>query len=657
MLKLTRLLLEDFGPFKGVQTVDWPTSGVAIVFGENMHGKTSLLNAIRYGLFGKVIGRGSRALSLAGMVNWEALDEKRFGFRVVLSMDVDGHAYELTRQCRPRQAGIEPHSDADYETECVLRIDGDAVGPGERDRLLTQILPEQVARFFLFDGELLQEYEELLRNDSEQGRKIREAIERILGVPVLTNARADLTQLHQDAYKQFGRAASRIKEFEEYGNTLEMLMEQRAAHEADLVQRKGALAELEDEKAARELELRKMERAASLMSERDGQVTALHGLSEQMDSVRGEVTDCVGGLWRAIVGGVATTRRTAIMTEVAARQSQITANVRFRAKLTDAKSALGTGECPTCARPLDESARSTLEEFAADADTLGPMPEDDTGGLAEMTRTANLLGRFEGGSQMAVVQRLHGQYNDLLVRRMTVEDFIREKEREIENIDQSEVRRVRREVEDLAKRIALAEEGVRKTGEQAKTVDENARLIQKQLRKSPGGEMGTERLRADLCEQLKDLFAASVDVYRDRLRQQVEKDASSYFVQLTTERQFAGLRINQNYGLTIMHSDGRPIPVRSAGAEHVVALSLMGALQRNAPLRGPIVMDSPFGRLDEGHTTRVVKTLPTMAEQVVLLVYRSELDQTQARNDLGAQLTAEYGLVRKSARHTDIVRM
>ena len=36
----------------------------------------------------------------------------------------------------------------------------------------------------MFDGELLQEYEELLINESEAGHRISEAIERILGVPI-----------------------------------------------------------------------------------------------------------------------------------------------------------------------------------------------------------------------------------------------------------------------------------------------------------------------------------------------------------------------------------------------------------------------------------------------------------------------------------------
>ena len=88
-----------------------------------------------------------------------------------------------------------------------------------------------------------------------------------------------------------------------------------------------------------------------------------------------------------------------------------------------------------------------------------------------------------------------------------------------------------------------------------------------------------------------------------------------------------------------------------------MALSLMGALQRNAPLRGPIVMDSPFGRLDQVHTTKVVQALPLMADQVMLLVYESELDPKQARNQLEGKLRKEYRIARRSARHSDLETM
>src|ERR1019366_4913683 len=132
--------------------------------------------------------------------------------------------------------------------------------------------------------------------------------------------------------------------------------------------------------------------------------------------------------------------------------------------------------------------------------------------------------------------------------------------------------------------------------------------------------------------------------YREQLRARVEVDATRHFKALTTEPEYDRLRINESYGLTIVHRDGSDIPVRSAGAEHVVALCLMGALQNNAPLRGPIVIDSPFGRLDRDHTRNVVRGLLNMTQQVILLVYDDELPPQLARNELKSKLRGEWRL-------------
>jgi len=80
----------------------------------------------------------------------------------------------------------------------------------------------------------------------------------------------------------------------------------------------------------------------------------------------------------------------------------------------------------------------------------------------------------------------------------------------------------------------------------------------------------------------------------------------------------------------------------------------MGALQKNAPLQGPIIMDSPFGRLDDKHTAKVVGALPEMSKQVLLLVYESEMDPQTARRNLGGNLKREYEIVRVSARNSRI---
>jgi DNA sulfur modification protein DndD len=65
-------------------------------------------------------------------------------------------------------------------------------------------------------------------------------------------------------------------------------------------------------------------------------------------------------------------------------------------------------------------------------------------------------------------------------------------------------------------------------------------------------------------------------------------------------------------------------------------------------------MDSPFGRLDEHHTRNVVRSLPKMADQVVVLVYDTELDRQVAIQQLDGRLRSELQLERVNARHTSI---
>ena len=57
------------------------------------------------------------------------------------------------------------------------------------------------------------------------------------------------------------------------------------------------------------------------------------------------------------------------------------------------------------------------------------------------------------------------------------------------------------------------------------------------------------------------------------------------------------------------------------------------------------------------HTTKVVQALPSMADQVMLLVYEAELEPKQARNELQGKLRKEYRIARRSARHSELETM
>src|SRR5438874_686382 len=153
MLRLSKLRVENFGPYKDLQEVVFPnTDGVVLVYGENMRGKTTLLNAFRYALFGRFIGRGQAQIPIHKIGNWEAAEEGNYGFKVELEFSFGPDLYVLTRTCTPRVP--KPENDSDYERQSFLTKDGKHLNPDQAQHTLSVLMPEDVSRFFLFDGEL-----------------------------------------------------------------------------------------------------------------------------------------------------------------------------------------------------------------------------------------------------------------------------------------------------------------------------------------------------------------------------------------------------------------------------------------------------------------------------------------------------------------------
>lgn len=649
MLQIQALHLEDFGPFKGHQTINFSDQdGVTVVYGENMRGKTSLLNAIRFAFFGKVIGRGTKAMSLHKVGNWERAAQGKYGFQVQLEFRDDDHVYKLSRSCRPRNAVNGPTSDDDYAVEYYLERDGNVLGPQQAEAELKRILPEQIARFFLFDGELLQEYEDLLSSDTDMGRRISEAIERILGVPVLTSARATLLQLKEKSEYREARAAQGDQKTREFGNQLADLHGQRQALHEDLQRLEAELDGMRSQKASLEDEMKRKERVAALLDKRDTLDRLIAEIETRKASKRTELQQAMAGAWCAVLTQPIREAAKTLRVKEGVLQTEL-----MRADVLRDLQADAGAECPACLQRVSADARKRIE---ASLDASGePDRAEKDRELASIRRKLSALEQHAGSDRKDVLRLLWDAVEETEVDHASKKADREEIAKQLESVDEDMLRKTKTDFESTIRQIDALEKGVAKTREALNQNKSDAENIQKRLDKLAGGTLSTERRRREMYSDLHKLFNQAVGAYREQLRKRVEADATRLFKALTTEPEYAGLRINDSYGLTIVHQDGSDIPVRSAGAEHVVALSLMGALQNNAPLRGPIVIDSPFGRLDRAHTKNIVRALPSITRQVVLLVYDDELPPDLARNELKSKLRGEWRLERRSARHTELV--
>lgn len=649
MLQIRALHIQDFGPFKGHQTINLSLEdGVTVVYGENMRGKTSLLNAVRFAFFGKVIGRGTKTMSLHKVGNWEQAANGKFGFQVQLEFTDDDHKYKLTRSCHPRGGVTSPSNDEDYLVDYYLERDGSVLGPQQAEAELKRILPEQISRFFLFDGELLQEYEDLLSSETDMGRRISEAIERILGVPVLTSARTSLLRLKEKSEHREATAAQGDQKTREFGNQLADLHAQRHVLNEDLQRLERELEDARSQKASLEEAMKKKERLAALLDKRDTLDRLMKEIEIRRAAKQVELQQAMSGAWCSLLAEPIRNATKSLRESEVALQTEL-----LRADVLSSLHVNSGSECPACLQQVSPDARRRIESSIHVASNKDRAEKDRE--LAAIRRKLAALEQHAGASRTEVLRILWDAVEEAAVDFAAKKGERDEIAKQLESVDEESLRKTKTDFESTIRQIDVIEKGVIQTRGLLDQNKSDAEYIQKRLDKLSGANLGAERRRRELLSDLHRLFNEAVGAYREQLRKRVEADATQHFKALTTEPEYAGLRINDSYGLTILHQDGSDIPVRSAGAEHVVALCLMGALQNNAPLRGPIVIDSPFGRLDRGHTRNIVRTLPSMAKQVVLLVYDDELPPDLAREELKSKLRGEWKLDRRSARHTELV--
>ena len=160
----------------------------------------------------------------------------------------------------------------------------------------------------------------------------------------------------------------------------------------------------------------------------------------------------------------------------------------------------------------------------------------------------------------------------------------------------------------------------------------------------------------EIYEELTNIFIESIELLRERLRKKVESIASTTFLELTTEKTYKRLDINENYGLMIIDRDNRPVPIRSAGAEQIVALSLLTALNKTADKPAPVVIDTPFGRLDPKHRSNILHYVPNMANQVVFLVHEGEIEKDKGLAPISSHVGAIYEISRVSSSYSQLLR-
>jgi DNA sulfur modification protein DndD len=664
MMLLKRIEIENFGPYYGRHELEFKgdVDELILVYGENMAGKTSLLNAIRWCLYGEAKDRAGGSMPTRKLINGDAWGDGDRRVSVTLEViDRDGHEdtpVRLKRQRQARARAADPSAEKDFTTHCDVQVAGNILAADKFDDTVNSMLPPEISRFFLFDGELLREYEELLQEDSTtHARQVKRAIEMILGLPAVQTGKKDLAQLLKEASRAYNKEAKKHADIEESARAEEKIADDVDRLEEELESLRGQQEQaLTDLRRVKE-ELSRHEHLADSAKNLAQAEERLQALEAEKKEKQAKRRDQVKEFWRDVLEP----RLKHETEELEHEQARVGEALREKHALekekADRLASLSELKCVSCGQDLPEELRlreqSRVDQIDDRLQQLATLADQSR--LDQLGTTIRRMREIAPAGVASAIGVLENDLSQIEIKLFKEERRKSEAEADLRGVDKKLVPDFEQKRDQLNKHLGHVEGEIAKAEEMLTQQSAELKAHRRAMKEKDEPTLKHLRIVRDLLERLLAIYEASVSDLTDGLREDVERQASEIFRELTTDKTYSGLRINENYGLTILDAEGREVPVRSAGAEQIVALSLIGALNRLAARRGPVIMDTPFGRLDRRHRENILRFVPTLADQVALLVHSGEIDPERDLEPVKGKITAEVEILHGESARSELV--
>lgn len=631
---LEEIRLTDFRCFFGetlIRFSEKPDRNVTIIYAENGVGKTTLLNALLWCFYGETTARFEKRQDI---LNYDA---KKAG-RTVASVEVLFEHNEK-RYIAKRFANINSTSGREF---LVARIDeGSQTNLDSADTFINTVIPRDMASHFLFDGE----HAEVFLGENNRG-SIKSAVRDILGCSLIETAIEDLQAISTQFRKQIPSTAA-TKRIEDLNNKLDALAVQIDTAKATITELERKRLQTDQQIKDIDAKLRSTAAAKELQSSRDRLNGQLARAAKRQKEYSDEVYKWLGENGRFIVSKRITKETFSFLDEKEHRgRIPSPYNEEF------VKDVLEAEECICGAKLLPGSPESKKVASLLEKAANQVMRDRVSKVRARLTTLKNELVKAPG--RLTNAKRRLAEANEEFATAEAQLSEISEKLKGInfEDIAERERRReeLNNELQDINRKIGSLSTNIADTESSKARIDRDITELAKQDKQT-----AIYGRRRNLCETIKGKLEVQLVSEEDQARK-VLRAGIRRILEATT-RKVLNLRMTDDYVISLVNADGAALP-KSSGENQLLGLAFTAALVEFAKLRqnakdyrllpgtvAPLVLDSPFGQLDDAYRATTAEFIPKMARQVVLLVSRSQ-GSVEVLNAVKDHIGAEYLLVR-----------
>jgi len=622
------------------------TLNTTIIHGNNGAGKTTLLNAFTWVLYDKFTAAFAAEDQL---VNKRAMTEAPLGKPVECWVEVvfehDNKRYQVKRLCR----AYKKQDSIDYgPSDLFMLVAGEdgrwSPPPQPPEDVIGRILPESLHQYFFFDGERI---EHIVRDDKKD--EIAIATKELLGVEVLNRGIRHLKEAKKSLETDLrGIGNPLTKKFLQDKRKQEQEIEEMANRQKEIAASLTEKSEVKRTLNQRLLELGGAEELQTLRNQIEAQLESLREqLKQAKDNLKKEIS---------------TRGYTVLLLERIADFRSIVESLREKGELTSGiqqqflQDLLERQKC-ICGEPLTLGS-DRYQQVHAWMEKAGSADVEET--TIRMIAQVDELDKMQPQFWQEVDQQ-QDNINQYRIEISKLENHLDDTKNKLRKYPDEDIQNLQNQLDETEQAISDLDRELGSTQQQIDNLKQEIERLDKEIDAQQMNEyrqvLAQRRIAAtqDAIERLTEVRNRLESQFKSQLEKRVQEIFSS--ISFTPYLP----KISDKYELTLVeNTTGKEAYVAaSTGENQILSLSFIGGIidgvrewsKKNSLMMAPdsstfpIVMDSPFGSLDQIYRRQIAKILPELANQLVVLVtktqWRGEVE-TEMANYIGREYVLVY---------------
>lgn len=646
-MRIEYIKIKNFRQYRNVEII-FPIAeekNINIIQGATGAGKTNLLNAITWCLYGKEKHINEKSAGYP-ILNNITIKELKPNEKCKVGIEIQFRDEEKRKVIIARSREFKKidngsimeindmkSKSSDGSTIMMLVwVEKDFVEVTDPEIQINQRMPESVEEYFFFDGEKLNDY--FIENS---GKKILEAVYKISQIGLISNAIKHLENKRRELLREGKNISPNVSEIT---NELDDKYEKKDRKNNELENLKD-----QKEKAGIKItELNNKLRSVStlnvnqLQSEREKLELALIELEKELFELKKQELNYLVKIFPFIYAleAIDVTKK---LLEDKKTAGEIPPNIKkqFLSKL------LENGNC-ICGTDIstDNIYRRKVKELF---EKCGDITQITNELIEENILISSIKNEvsdfhstyFEYNSKIKIIEEKAKNENQALKK---VNDKILAINIEEVNSWNSKLNEYKQIRENCIGQIAICKQQLEGYDKEIKRLDED---LHKELKKEERNEKLQKKL--EFYKKSLDVFLSIKEDIMREVREEIEQNTKQQFFKLVWKKDtYSNIKINENYEITITDKYGRGgIGTLSAGETQILALSFISALNSVSGFNMPIIIDTPLGRLSGQPRINIASNLSNLLldKQVTLLVTDNEYS-SEIREKLLAKIGKEY---------------